>query len=390
MKKRILLISVAVLVLAGAVAAGLFFFSGKGLKTVDNEYCFTLEGEWEGAKDFSEGLAAVKKDGKWGFIDTGGNVVIDLRYDSANSFSEGLAAVQNGGKWGYVDKNGTVVIPITLDATFAFSEGIAAYKSGYYFGYIDKEGNKVADAIYTEASAFREGVACVKKENRYGYIDKNGKEITEFVYGLESDPSEGMIPVFYGDTALGTNTGYLKTDGTPGLDFLWYDAKPFAEGLAAACDEFTKPYGYIDKTGAYVIAPAWDSAEPFSQGRALVEKERKFTFIDTTGAQITKAFYGKAYSFTESGFARVANSSAAGWSFGFLDKSGAEAISLKYDGAMDFHNGHAAVCKGEKWGFINAEGIEITGMLWTDANEFTEDGIARVRSGDTYGFVKLK
>lgn len=46
----------------------------------------------------SEGLLAVEKDGKSGFIDTAGRVVIPLTYDNARSFSEGLAAVYIG--WG--------------------------------------------------------------------------------------------------------------------------------------------------------------------------------------------------------------------------------------------------------------------------------------------------
>jgi hypothetical protein len=53
---------------------------------------------------FSEGLAPVEVNGKWGFIDTKGNMVIPAVYDSAGSFSEGLAQVKVNGKWGYIDK----------------------------------------------------------------------------------------------------------------------------------------------------------------------------------------------------------------------------------------------------------------------------------------------
>ncbi|RLI97118.1 MAG: hypothetical protein DRO96_01495 [Candidatus Aenigmatarchaeota archaeon] len=58
---------------------------------------------------FSERLARVEKNGKWGFIDKKGKVVIPLEYDDAGSFSEGLAWVKKNRKLGFVDKKGNVV-----------------------------------------------------------------------------------------------------------------------------------------------------------------------------------------------------------------------------------------------------------------------------------------
>lgn len=42
---------------------------------------------------FSEGLAAVKKNDKFGFINTQGELVIPCQYQYAGSFKEGLACV---------------------------------------------------------------------------------------------------------------------------------------------------------------------------------------------------------------------------------------------------------------------------------------------------------
>ena len=48
-------------------------------------------------------IAAVMKDGKWGFIDADGKVVVDYQYEMAQSFANGMAAVMVGEKWGYID-----------------------------------------------------------------------------------------------------------------------------------------------------------------------------------------------------------------------------------------------------------------------------------------------
>ncbi len=51
-----------------------------------------------------------KKDGKYGFVDKDGKVVVDYKYDDAteqNSF--GYASVKKDGKWGAIDINGTLI-----------------------------------------------------------------------------------------------------------------------------------------------------------------------------------------------------------------------------------------------------------------------------------------
>ena len=94
---------------------------------------------YEDAKPFNqEGYAAVKKDGKWGYIDASGNLMIGYHFDDALSFGQHLAAVrvdtEPGGndrsnepseRWGYISLSGDIVIePIFLKAK-SFSGGSA-------------------------------------------------------------------------------------------------------------------------------------------------------------------------------------------------------------------------------------------------------------------------
>lgn len=59
-------------------------------------------------RHFSEGMAAIKKekDQGFGFYDYDGDEVIEPRYEDAKTFSEGLAPVRYNGKWGYVNRKG--------------------------------------------------------------------------------------------------------------------------------------------------------------------------------------------------------------------------------------------------------------------------------------------
>jgi hypothetical protein len=92
---------------------------------------------YDEARPFSdEGYAAVKRYGKWGFIDSNGNMAIDFRYDDALSFGQHLAAVRMGEFWGYIGLSGKMVIePRYLEAK-SFSEGSAPVLTEYGWRFI--------------------------------------------------------------------------------------------------------------------------------------------------------------------------------------------------------------------------------------------------------------
>ncbi|MBT3269299.1 WG repeat-containing protein [Candidatus Poribacteria bacterium] len=78
------------------------------------------------ARGFHEGHAAVEVDGKCGFINTEGDVVVEPRYDHVWPFSEGLAAVLVDGVWGFVNATGDMVIEPRFVGAWAFHEGRCA------------------------------------------------------------------------------------------------------------------------------------------------------------------------------------------------------------------------------------------------------------------------
>ena len=63
---------------------------------------------FDDALPFSGGLAAVKVNGVWGYIDTNGESAIDPAFEEAGSFTGNLAAVKRDGVWCVIDKSGSV------------------------------------------------------------------------------------------------------------------------------------------------------------------------------------------------------------------------------------------------------------------------------------------
>ena len=110
--------------------------------------------EYNEVHDFSQGLAAVCKDGKWGFINRKGEIVIAPVYGwqteqdgTEQAFHNGRAKIEVNGKSGYIDKNGTMVIPPQFSLAYPCSEGLAAVTKAESmdtdWGYVDSTGKWV-------------------------------------------------------------------------------------------------------------------------------------------------------------------------------------------------------------------------------------------------------
>ncbi len=102
-----------------------------------------------------EGLCSVRKDGKFGFIDTSGKVVIPLQFAYAYQFSDSLAHVKNvAGKYGFIDHSGKVVLPFEYENASSFSGGMAKVTKNGKKGFIDKQGQFRQYDEYDQVSSF--------------------------------------------------------------------------------------------------------------------------------------------------------------------------------------------------------------------------------------------
>jgi len=90
--------------------------------------------KWVTKGDYYEDLACVEdNNGKFGFIDRSGKLVIPCKWNGAGFFSQGLANVRSeNGKWGYIDKSGTLVIPCKWKEVDPFEKKYRSYFDSEY------------------------------------------------------------------------------------------------------------------------------------------------------------------------------------------------------------------------------------------------------------------
>ncbi|MGC1620277.1 MAG: WG repeat-containing protein [Candidatus Acidiferrum sp.] len=227
--------------------------------------------------DFSEGLAAVRADnGKLGYIDKTGKVVIPPQFLYARPFSEGLAAVANDQfAFGYIDAHGNVVIPLMYQNVYPgnFSEGIARVKATGEITFVDHKNNPqvvVQNNFYFADGDFHDGLAKISENNTsQGFIDHGGHIVVEPHYRYATEFSEGLAAVVDKD---GT-AGYIDTSGrivtplpqdTLGCQFHGGLARVFVDEptTKAGKTQHHSEMAYIDRSGKYVISPSVHTRAP--------------------------------------------------------------------------------------------------------------------------------
>ncbi len=134
MKQQVKLLSFLFLLLTSTNMA--FAQKGKS-KTKEKSSSYDVQGP------YCNGLARVKKDHKWGYIDTVGNIVIPIKYQQVENFSDGLARVRLGRKWGLFDSTGKELRKPTFDFIGEFVNGIAKILLEGEEYFMNKEGMRV-------------------------------------------------------------------------------------------------------------------------------------------------------------------------------------------------------------------------------------------------------
>ena len=102
-------------------------------------------GEQYGIKYFQ-----VIKDGKTGFRDLDGNVVIEPKFDDAEMFSEGYSAVQMGEKWGLIDETGKYKIKPSFEYLGSVHDGLLSYQLNDEYGFVDISGKEKIKPQYNK------------------------------------------------------------------------------------------------------------------------------------------------------------------------------------------------------------------------------------------------
>lgn len=248
--------------------------SGYYFLNVEGNSFFPEGTGYEEARDFSEGLAAVKENGLWGYVDKEGQYILPPRYSSAWSFSNDYAYV--------IDQNGQPLVIDRAGEIVSSKIGEIAKIGGYAGGcYIVSVGNGKYNLVDLE------GKLCLPKNGVEWPKYKNGVWITDSITAHEGV----FLPqcrkyiagneVYAYETVVivnSENKGTLYDKATGEVLYRCKEISPFYEGLAVAKKGMRQTF--IDTQGRELLTPRFVQLGNFSDGLASV------TLADGTSGMI--------------------------------------------------------------------------------------------------------
>jgi hypothetical protein len=202
---------------------------------------FAIPPVYDRLTGFVEGRAFGYQEGiGWLLLDQTGRVVNEKIFEMNRGFSEGLAAVRINGLWGYIDRDGEWKILPRYDNACTFREGYAGVLLDGYGGFINRDGDMVFERVCVGLGPgnylyFKEGRAIIVeisegKKVKYGYFINDGRRIPA-IHDMASDFSGG-----FGRVMIDGRKRLIDENGS------WV---AWADGIDMLCDMRTKLFRKI-------------------------------------------------------------------------------------------------------------------------------------------------
>lgn len=276
---------------------------------------------------------------------------------NGSDLNTNLLPVKVGEKWGYVNQKGEYIINPQFDAVTPFTNGRARVIVNDKYGYIDEKGTYVVNPKYRDATIFSEDRAWVVEEGKAPtLIDRDGKEL------FDMKEIERAYP-FYDGLAR------VQVIGADGISL----------------------YGFINKKGEYVVNPAYEYANNFSDALAKAKSKEMDGYINTAGKFVINdsTFYFKNPFYN--GYAVVGVREDYGKSsYGVIDNKGKYVINPQFDEIMPDVNGFVIENSEGQWGWCDSKGKIVINPQFDKFLCFSNNDLAPVAVGNKWGYIDRK
>ncbi len=180
-------------------------------------------------------LRPVRKNGKWGFLDSLARVAVPLQYDDIDTdsafFWQSLRRVGAGKRFGFLNpKTGELVVPLRYEAMLPSQRSVLWVRQHGRWGTINYHQQAIISPRYDEAMPFDAfGLTVVKTGGLYGLVNEQGRELSPCRY-------ERILPFQDGRAVVkrAERFGFIATDGHEIIPAVYDEVSPFTDGRAFA------------------------------------------------------------------------------------------------------------------------------------------------------------
>ncbi len=246
------------------------------------------------AHKMSEGLLPVMKNGKVGYINGNGYLVIPLRYDKLNGrnwarrFNNGRAIVKKNGKLGVIDTNNRVIVPFSsqIQSISDFSARKATMRKRGQIIIVDVNGRETVQKARPKPQPQQRKQTLAKSKRPAQRTQR--RKTTHRDVALSKERLNELFRN-YQDTPQATSEVILsKQHVNPPSQTIINDIE-----MQLYPEKSDGKWGFVDDKNVTMITYSFDEVTPFSEGLAGVRIDNKWGFIDKAGELIVDFNYPK-------------------------------------------------------------------------------------------------
>ena len=276
----------------------------------------------------------VDEEGRYGYIDSSGEVIIEPQYGYANFFSEGMAFVVIDEKGAYINEKGEVITSGDYFYGDSFCNGLAVV---YYYdikgneeddeisAVINKDGKEVLRDKYDYVTTEYNGFIVAEKDNKETLYDVNGNEIS---LSNKCSIYRGYID---GYAVIQDNESYdyyILNEDLKIINFNEYNITDISNSFYELYNEDKGEYVYLNNKlepiylkDDYSYLTCFDNENEIACVYYYGSNERVYTYIDYCGNKLFDSKYEIDSSFVD-GIASAYLVNEDNYRYGIVDSKG--------------------------------------------------------------------
>lgn len=309
--------------------------------------------------DDHEMIHATKGDKK-GYIDIHQNEIVPIIYDELDLYSEGLAAAKIKGKYGFLDRKGKEVIAFQFDQVDGFNSlGLTLVKKKSNYGLINKKGVTIVPFDFQEIIVLESvKLIAVCKNNKWAFYSILGKQMSDFGYDEIKFTQSSLVFV-----RKEGEVGYLDSNLAVKIPFGKYHFATNFNKNDLAIVSLNNRYGVVNLKDIQIIRTQFDSIgylqEEYGESDSFVGfKKNSLTLFDKKGNVLIDKVkdYFKDYSKIDNKIKLIYRVKGLTGLSGVIDGEGKILIPLIYQEIERFEGLNKTVVKNNgKYGLIDSK-----------------------------------
>lgn len=312
----------------------------------------------------------VRKDGRYGILDYLGNEVIPMSFESVRFIKDKYGIVRgSNSKYGLINRGGDTLVPFKYSyIDYGMTGHYFMIRDGSLEGIMDTTGKEIVKPIYQNLKYYDKNFIAVKYNERYGFIDSTGTLIVDYKYEKVKEVWNDYVTV-----RMNNKFGVVRKSGEEVLPCIMDAEIDYNHLMLYGYESFSSnlKYGLMDSNFRILVQPKFDSPVnyPYGQNLFIVRQGNLFGVIDHVGRELIPFMYtymsGIYYNSSKLFEVRLDNK------IGMVDSLNQLIIHIDYDFLSDFKfsgestgDGCFVVSKNEKFALIGFDGELITQFIY--------------------------